>query len=149
MCLEHPIASSRAVVYYLQGQIRPTARFPLLLRFQTGVRGRHFLEAANITSKLPLMNNVLSLVQTLRQPPPAARVLSAESMAAELLTLHEEMIGQLRLERLSAVGSTVFIRGMIAQHERAAVMLRTQLEQRETPQRDISFHPYANSPQHS
>jgi uncharacterized protein (DUF305 family) len=88
------------------------------------------------------MNNVISLVQTSRQPLPAARVLSAESMAAELLTLHEEMIGQLRLERLSAVGGTDFIRGMIAQHERAAAMLRVQLERREIAQRRSSFHPY-------
>jgi hypothetical protein len=95
------------------------------------------------------MNNILSLVQTSRHPFPAARVLSVESMAVELLTLHEQMIDQLRLERLSAVGSTDFIRDMIAQHERAAAMLRTQLEQREAAQRRSSFHPYANSTQHS
>jgi hypothetical protein len=38
--------------------------------------------------------------------------------------LHEEMIAQLRLDRLSIVGTTDFLRSMIAQHEGAAAMLR-------------------------
>jgi uncharacterized protein (DUF305 family) len=68
-------------------------------------------------------------------------------MSAELLRLHEEMVDQLRLERLSGVGSTDFIRGMIAQHEAAAAMLRAQLEQREAAELQSPFGPYQNSPQ--
>lgn len=59
--------------------------------------------------------------------------LYSDQMLAELLALHEEMIAQLRLERLGAVGSTDFLTGMIAQHEKAAAMLRAQLENREAP----------------
>jgi hypothetical protein len=52
-------------------------------------------------------------------------------MRPELLILHEEMIAQLRLERPSGVETAGFLKGMIAQHEQAAAMLRTQLEQYE------------------
>jgi len=52
-------------------------------------------------------------------------------MCAELLILHEAMIAQLRLERLSGVATVEFLRAMIDQHEHAAAMLRTRLEERE------------------
>jgi hypothetical protein len=52
----------------------------------------------------------------------------SDRMLAELLALNEEMIVQLRLERLSAVGTTDFIAVMIDQHELAAKRLRTQLD---------------------
>ena len=51
-----------------------------------------------------------------------------EPLLAELLALNEEMIEQLRTERLGVVGATDFITGMIEHHERAAALLRTQLE---------------------
>jgi hypothetical protein len=77
------------------------------------------------------MNNVLSLVHASRSPFEAAATGSCESLRSELLILHEEMIAQLRLEMLSGVGTTEFLRGMIDQHEHAAAMIRAQLEQRE------------------
>ena len=52
-------------------------------------------------------------------------------MIGELLILHEAMIAQLRLQRLTNVGSPEFLRGMVNQHEHAAGMLRVQLEERE------------------
>ena len=76
-------------------------------------------------------NNVLSLVQASRHPFDFASTASAESMLTELLILHEQMVAQLRLQRLSTVGTTEFLRGMIEQHERAVGMLRAQLEQRQ------------------
>jgi hypothetical protein len=57
----------------------------------------------------------------------AAKAKRSDRMLAELLALNEEMITQLRLERLSAVGTTDFIAGMIDQHEQAATSLRGQL----------------------
>jgi hypothetical protein len=51
----------------------------------------------------------------------------SDRMLAELLALNEEMIVQLRLERLSSIGSTDFIAAMMDQHEQAAAKLRTQL----------------------
>jgi hypothetical protein len=57
--------------------------------------------------------------------------LYSDHMLNELLVLHEKMVAQLRLERLSSVGTTDFLTGMIAQHEKAAMMLRAQLENRE------------------
>jgi hypothetical protein len=77
------------------------------------------------------MNNVLSLVHASRSPFEAASTGSFESLRSELLLLHEEMIAQLRLERLSGVGTAEFIKTMIDQHEHAAAVLRTQLEARE------------------
>ena len=77
------------------------------------------------------MNNVLSLVHASRSPFDAASIGSFESLRAEFLILHEEMIAQLRLERLSGVATAEFLRGMIDQHEHAAALLRTRLEARE------------------
>jgi hypothetical protein len=61
--------------------------------------------------------------------------LYSDHMLTELLVLHEEMVAQLRLERLGSVGTTDFLTGMIAQHEKAAAMLRLQLENREVDPR--------------
>ncbi len=48
-------------------------------------------------------------------------------LLVELLALNEEMIGQLHLERLSEAGTAGFLTKMIAQHEKAAALLRSQL----------------------
>ncbi len=63
--------------------------------------------------------------------------LPAEHMIAELLDLHEEMIVQLRTdsqactERFKDVGTADFLTGLMEQHEKAAWMLRSQLETEE------------------
>ncbi len=60
--------------------------------------------------------------------------LSAEHMLSELLALHEEMIVQLRTDaeacakRFGDAGTADFLTGLMAQHEKAAWMLRAQLE---------------------
>lgn len=48
-------------------------------------------------------------------------------LLAELLALNEEMVEQLCLERLSAVGQADILTGLIAQHEKTAGLLRAQL----------------------
>jgi osmotically-inducible protein OsmY len=75
------------------------------------------------------MNNVLSLLQAARASSDPAPILDSDHMLAELLVLHEEMIVQLRLERMGAAGSVEFLTGMIEQHEKTAAMLRAKLEQ--------------------
>jgi hypothetical protein len=62
----------------------------------------------------------------------ATKAKRSDRMLAELLALNEEMILQLRLERLSTVGTTDFIAGMIDQHEQAAGKLRLQLARHKT-----------------
>jgi starvation-inducible DNA-binding protein len=63
--------------------------------------------------------------------------LPAEHMLAELLALHEEMIVQLRtdsevcIERFKDAGTADFLNGLMKQHEKAAWMLRAQLESEE------------------
>ncbi|HSY54642.1 MAG TPA: hypothetical protein VK785_09355 [Opitutaceae bacterium] len=62
--------------------------------------------------------------------------LYSDHMLAELLALQEEMIAQLRLERLRVVDAAGFLTdridhfltGIIDQHEKAAAILRTQFE---------------------
>jgi starvation-inducible DNA-binding protein len=60
--------------------------------------------------------------------------LSSEEMLMELLSLHEEMIVQLRadsdscLERYADSGTADFLTGLMEKHEKAAWMLRAQLE---------------------
>jgi len=60
--------------------------------------------------------------------------LPAEHMLSELLALHEEMIVQLRTDteicdtRYRDAGTTDFLTGLMVQHEKAAWMLRSQLE---------------------
>ncbi|SDS12433.1 DNA starvation/stationary phase protection protein [Opitutus sp. GAS368] len=63
--------------------------------------------------------------------------LSAGRMLAELLTLHEEMVTQLRTDsaactaRFQDTGTTDFLTGLMQQHEKTAWMLRAQLETEE------------------
>ncbi len=63
--------------------------------------------------------------------------LAAEHMLSELLALHEEMIIQLRTdsaactERFQDAGTADFLTGLMEQHEKAAWMLRAQLETEE------------------
>lgn len=63
--------------------------------------------------------------------------LAAEHMLSELLALHEEMIVQLRTdseactERFKDAGTADFLTGLMEQHEKAAWMLRAQLETEE------------------
>ena len=60
--------------------------------------------------------------------------LAAEHMLSELLALHEEMIVQLRTDsracadRFNDAGTTDFLTGLMERHEKAAWMLRAQLE---------------------
>jgi len=63
--------------------------------------------------------------------------LPAEHMLAELLALHEEMIVQLRTDgeactkSFNDTGTADFLTGLMEQHEKAAWMLRAQLESEE------------------
>lgn len=63
--------------------------------------------------------------------------LLAEHMLAELLALHEEMVVQLRadsvacLDRYKGAGTADFLTGLMEKHEKAAWMLRAQLETEE------------------
>jgi hypothetical protein len=73
--------------------------------------------------------------------------LRSDRMLNELLALNEEMVVQLRLERLSTVGTTDFIASMIDQHEKAASRLRMQLKRHEAshPQGRGAVHPISLS----
>jgi hypothetical protein len=51
-----------------------------------------------------------------------------DRMLEDLLALHEEMVVQLVLERISVVGTADFLLGLIDQHEKAAAMIRALLE---------------------
>ena len=53
-----------------------------------------------------------------------------QSLLAELLALNEEMIEQLHAERLSVGGTADFALRMVAQHEKAAALLRVRLAAR-------------------
>ena len=63
--------------------------------------------------------------------------LPAEHMLSELLALHEELIVQLRTdseactERFKDAGTADFLTGLMEKHEKAAWMLRAQLETEE------------------
>jgi starvation-inducible DNA-binding protein len=63
--------------------------------------------------------------------------LPADRMLAELLMLHEEMVVQLRADseacttRYKDAGTADFLTGLMEQHEKAAWMLRSQLETEE------------------
>ena len=59
-------------------------------------------------------------------------ILPSDRMLSELLALNEEMIVQLRVERMDSGGTTDFITGMIEQHEKAAASLRAQLKSYKT-----------------
>jgi hypothetical protein len=73
------------------------------------------------------MNHILPILHANGMNGGDAKPRRSDRMLAELLDLNEEMITQLRLERLSTVGTTDFIAGMIDQHEEAATRLRAQL----------------------
>lgn len=77
------------------------------------------------------MNKVLSLVQAVRASSDPGPVLNSDHMLGELLLLHEEMIAQLRLERMGATVGIDFLTDLIEQHEKTAAMLRAKLEQRD------------------
>ncbi len=74
------------------------------------------------------ISNVLPFVQTAAPSPWREPDRCSEQLLAELLALNLEMIEQLRVERLGVVGRTDFITGMIEHHEKAAALLRAQLE---------------------
>jgi hypothetical protein len=82
------------------------------------------------------MNNVLPFVPAGRISSDSVSGLYSDHMLAELLALQEGMIAQLRLERLRVADTADFLTGMIDhfltgvidQHEKAAALLRTQLE---------------------
>ncbi len=63
--------------------------------------------------------------------------LSADHMLSELLSIHEEMIVQLRtdsdacIERFGDAGTADFLTGLMERHEKVAWMLRAQLETEE------------------
>lgn len=59
------------------------------------------------------------------------------ALLVELLTLNEEMVGQLELECQSAAAPTAFLTTMIDQHTRVAALLRSQLG----PEADIVSFP--------
>ena len=73
------------------------------------------------------MNNVRHILRATRNPF-EPRGAYSESLLAELLVLHEEMLVQLRLQSPLAADTEDFLKGMIAQHEKAAAMLRAQLK---------------------
>ncbi|MDP3071253.1 MAG: hypothetical protein Q8N18_13265 [Opitutaceae bacterium] len=74
------------------------------------------------------MNNVLSLLQTAHQLPDPHPALYSEHMITELLSLHGDMIEQLRLERLGSPGNADFLTLLIEQHEKTMLELRAKLE---------------------
>lgn len=74
------------------------------------------------------MNRVLDLVRASRSPFDNADTLHSESMLVELLALHEEVLAQLKLERLGSTEVPEILIGMIEQHERVASGIRLQLE---------------------
>jgi starvation-inducible DNA-binding protein len=63
--------------------------------------------------------------------------LAAEHMISELLALHEELIMQIRsdsdacIEKFKDAGTADFLTGLMERHEKAAWMLRSQLEAEE------------------
>ena len=78
--------------------------------------------------------NWADLTRAARSSADAGIDLSAEHMLSELLALHEEMIVQLRTDgeacatRFKDAGTADFLTGLMEQHEKAAWMLRAQLE---------------------
>jgi hypothetical protein len=82
------------------------------------------------------MNPVLAFAPAANISSDSGSGLYSDHMLAELLALQEGMIAQLRLERLRVADTADFLTDMIDhfltsvidQHEKAAAMLRTQLE---------------------
>jgi len=81
--------------------------------------------------------NWADLTKAARSSADAGIDLPDEQMIAELLALHEEMIVQLRTDseacakNFSDAGTADFLTGLMEQHEKAAWMLRAQLETEE------------------
>ncbi len=81
--------------------------------------------------------NWLDLIKAARSSADSGIGLPAERMLAELLTLHEEMIIQLRTDsdtcahRYKDAGTADFLTGLMARHEKRAWLLRAQLETEE------------------
>ncbi|HXB02998.1 MAG TPA: hypothetical protein VNV15_09310 [Opitutaceae bacterium] len=96
------------------------------------------------------MNNVLPFAPAGRISSDLGSSLYSDHMLAELLALQEGMIAQLRLERLRIADTADFLTdmvdhfltGVIDQHEKAAALLRTQLENHpaETPNDGQNCH---------
>jgi starvation-inducible DNA-binding protein len=81
--------------------------------------------------------NLADLVKAARTSADPGAGLSADHMISELLDLHEELIIQLRADcetctsRFKDAGTADFLTGLLQQHEKAAWMLRAQLETEE------------------
>ena len=81
--------------------------------------------------------NWADLTKAARSSAEAGIGLPAEHMLAELLALHEDIIVQLRADsdacsaRYKDAGTADFLTGLMEQHEKAAWMLRAQLETEE------------------
>jgi starvation-inducible DNA-binding protein len=81
--------------------------------------------------------NLADLVKAARLSADRGIDLPAEHMLSELLALHEELTVQLRAdseactERFKDAGTADFLTGLMEQHEKAAWMLRAQLETEE------------------
>ncbi len=81
--------------------------------------------------------NLADLAKAARSSADAGIGLSGEHMVSELLALHEELIVQLRtdsdtcIERFGDAGTADFLTGLMERHEKAAWMLRSQLETEE------------------
>jgi len=81
--------------------------------------------------------NLADLVKAARLSADPGIDLPAEHMLSELLALHEELIVQLRADseactdRFKDAGTADFLTGLMEQHEKAAWMLRAQLETEE------------------
>ena len=70
---------------------------------------------------------VIATAETRDFLPGAAANRCSSHLLLELLALNEEMIEQLKLERLSGAGTAGFLTKMIEQHDKVAALLRTQL----------------------
>jgi starvation-inducible DNA-binding protein len=81
--------------------------------------------------------NLADLVKSARSSADPGVDLPGEHMLSELLALHEELIVQLRtdsdacIERFGDAGTADFLTGLMERHEKAAWMLRAQLETEE------------------
>lgn len=73
------------------------------------------------------MNHVLSLVRAARNSAGPDAQLQTARLLAELLTLHEETLAQLLLERLRAIDRVDYLTGMIEHHQDAARVLQAKL----------------------
>lgn len=74
------------------------------------------------------MNEVLSLVRAARTSTDRKAKFASPPMLSALVALHEDMIEQLRLERLGTAGNTALLTELIDQHEKTAALLREKLE---------------------